>query len=175
MIEGKEGDAGIEETQELIEMIFETNEVAAFFVRQLYIFFVSPEIDEWTETNIIQPLAQTFRDNDYVVKPVIEELLLSDHFYDEVNYGAIIKAPTDVMLGFYKGMNAWVPFDEEAEIMDRRALNTNMMWNMDAWGMQIGDPPNVAGWPAYFQIPTFDKTWVTTHTCLLYTSPSPRD
>ena len=35
---------------------------------------------------------------------------------------------------------------------------------MTEWGMQLGDPPNVAGWPAYYQFPTYDKTWVTTST-----------
>jgi Protein of unknown function (DUF1800) len=27
-------------------------------------------------------------------------------------------------------------------------------------GMDLGDPPNVAGWPAYYQIPTYYETWI---------------
>lgn len=164
LIEGKTGQEGMLELQEMIDMIFETNEVAAFIVRQLYTFFVFASIDEWTEENIIEPLAQTLRDNDFVIKPVLEQLLLSEHFYDEANYGAIIKSPTDVMLGYYRGMNAFVPFDEQDDILKRRTLNRSMLWSMDSWGMQIGDPPNVAGWPAYYQTPTFDKSWITTNT-----------
>jgi hypothetical protein len=28
----------------------------------------------------------------------------------------------------------------------------------------IGDPPNVSGWPAYYQDPVYDKSWITTDT-----------
>ena len=31
-------------------------------------------------------------------------------------------------------------------------------------GLEIGDPPNVAGWAAYYQAPQFDKSWITTDT-----------
>jgi len=164
VIEGKSGQAGKEELQEMIDMIFETNEVAAFLVRQFYTFFVYATIDEWTEENIIKPLAQTLRDNNYVVKPVIEQLLLSDHFYDEVNYGAIIKTPIDILIGWWRGIDIQPPFNEEEELIEKGLVNRSIMWSMSNWGMQIGDPPNVAGWPAYYQTPTYDKTWVTTNT-----------
>ncbi len=29
----------------------------------------------------------------------------------------------------------------------------------------IGDPPNVAGWPAYYQEPLYDKSWISSDTC----------
>ncbi len=164
VIQGKSGQAGQEELQEMIDMIFETNEVAAFIVRQLYTFFVFATIDDWAEDNIIQPLAQTLRDNDFTIKPVIEQLLLSDHFYDEVNYGAIIKTPIDILIGWWRGMDVKPPFDEDEEIIDKGLVNRSIMWSMSNWGMHLGDPPNVAGWPAYYQTPTFDKTWVTTNT-----------
>jgi hypothetical protein len=164
VITGKSGQDGMLETQELIDMIFETNEVAAFIVRQLYTFFVYATIDDDTEQNIIQPLAQVLRDNDYVIKPVLSQLLQSDHFFDEVNYGAIIKSPLDIMLGWWKGMNVEMPFDPDQEIHEKFLVNRSMLWTMDSWGMQIGDPPNVAGWPAYYQTPTYDKSWVTTNT-----------
>jgi hypothetical protein len=39
------------------------------------------------------------------------------------------------------------------------------MWEyLESQSMQmqqdIGDPPNVAGWPAYYQIPMFHETWI---------------
>ena len=33
---------------------------------------------------------------------------------------------------------------------------------MSLLGMEVGDPPSVAGWPAYYQAPQFDKSWITT-------------
>lgn len=164
LIEGKTGENGAEELEEFIDMIFENNEVAPFIVRKLYTFFVYSTIDDWTEENIIKPLAQIFRDNDYTIKPVLEALFNSDHFYDEVNYGAIIRTPADTMLGWWKTMDIQYPFDAETDIHNKRQVNLSMMWSMSEWGMEMGDPPNVAGWPAFYQFPSFDKTWVTTST-----------
>jgi hypothetical protein len=35
---------------------------------------------------------------------------------------------------------------------------------MSGLGMEIGDPPNVAGWTPYYQAPQYDKAWITTTT-----------
>lgn len=164
VIEGKTGEDGQEELQEMIDMIFENNEVAPYICRRLYTFFCYSSIDEWAEENIIQPLAQTFRDNNYEIKPVLEQLLNSEHFYDEVNYGAIIKTPVDVLLGFWRSTEVDYTFDTESDIHNKALVHRSMLWSMSDWGLQIGDPPNVAGWPAFYQIPTFDKTWITTST-----------
>lgn len=163
VIKGKTGQAGKEELDEMIEMIFETNEVAPFICRKLYTFFCYATIDDWTEENIIQPLANTFRDNNYNIKPVLAQLLNSDHFYDEVNYGAIIKNPVEVLVGWWRTMKISFPFPE-SDIHNKMLVYRSMFWSMTEWGMQLGDPPNVAGWPAYYQFPTYDKTWVTTST-----------
>ncbi len=164
LIEGKSGEAGADELLEFMDMIFENNEVAPFICRKLYTFFAFATIDDWTEENIIQPLAQIFRDNDYTIKPVLEALLTSEHFYDEVNYGAIIKTPADTLFGWWKGMDIQFPFDAEQDFHNKRQVHRSMLWTMSGWGMEMGDPPNVAGWPAFYQFPTFDKTWVTTST-----------
>ena len=29
---------------------------------------------------------------------------------------------------------------------------------------ELGDPPNVAGWPPYYQAPQYDQSWITTAT-----------
>jgi len=39
-----------------------------------------------------------------------------------------------------------------------------VMWQMGVMGMELGDPPSVAGWPAYHQAPIYDKSWITTNT-----------
>ena len=164
VIEGKSGAAGAEELDEFFDMIFSNDEVAAFICRKLYTFFAYSTIDDWTEANIIQPLAQIFRDSNYTIRPVLEALLTSDHFYDEVNYGAIIKAPTDIVLGWWKAADLQFPFDAEEDIYNKKLVNRSLYWTMSDWGMDIGDPPNVAGWSAFYQYPTFDKTWITTST-----------
>jgi hypothetical protein len=43
------------------------------------------------------------------------------------------------------------------------------MWNylrgwLTSMGQDIGDPPSVSGWPAYYQIPLFHEWWINSDT-----------
>ena len=44
---------------------------------------MSRHIDAEIETDIIEPLSDVFRNNDYEIAPVLRQLLESEHFYDE--------------------------------------------------------------------------------------------
>lgn len=61
-------------------MIFSQDEVAKYICRRLYRWFIYYVIDNNAEQNIIIPLAQIFRNNNYEIKPVLETLLKSAHF-----------------------------------------------------------------------------------------------
>ena len=98
-ITGKTGAAGATETDELIDMIFLKDEVSKFICRRLYRWFVYYKIDAAVELNIIEPLAKIFRDNNYEIKPVMRALLQSEHFYDVLNQGCLIKSPVDLIVG----------------------------------------------------------------------------
>ena len=39
-----------------------------------------------------------------------------------------------------------------------------MQWRVSNIGMQIGFPPNVSGWPAYYQAPAYDLFWINSNT-----------
>ncbi len=160
-IAGRSGPAGATEVDDLIDMIFEANEVAAFVVRKLYRFYVYSHIDAQTEAQVIQPLAQVFRDNDYEIKPVLRALFRSAHFYDPENMGAMIKSPLDFMIGFWRTFDVNMPAG--ATVTNEREIRTSMLWNMSSLGLELMDPPNVAGYPAYYQVPQFDKHWITTN------------
>lgn len=161
VIKGQTGENGTLETDELIDMLFDNDETARFICRKFYTFFVYASIDDWTEENIIGPMAETFRSNNYEIKPVLKLLLTSEHFFDEMNYGAMIKSPVDVLIGFWNAVNMKYS-TPDTDIQNRALVRASMLWHMSEMGQQLGDPPNVAGWPAYYQVPTFDKSWVTT-------------
>ena len=159
-IAGKSGEAGAEELDDLLDMIFNNEETARYICRRLYNFFVYPEIDEETEINVIRPLAQVFRDGNYEIKPVLDSLLKSAHFHDEGNYGVMIKNPIDFLLSTVRTVGN--DFFEGTDLLrEHRTLNSLIYWG-SVLGMEIGDPPSVAGWPAYYQTPQFDKSWITT-------------
>ncbi len=162
LIEGRSGSDGQNEVFELLDMIFENEEVSLFICRRLYNFFVYHEINEATEANVIVPLAQIFRDNDYNITPVLIALFKSEHFFDTANYGATIKNPMDQMLGFARVLDN----DRPEDINELFNTNQEFIWIMAQAGLEIGDPPSVSGWQAYYQAPSFDKLWINTETVI---------
>ena len=162
MITGRSGEEGQQELDELLDMIFENNETAMYLSRRLYQFFVYSEIDAEAEQNVIAPLADIIRANDYEVMPALRTLLESEHFFDEANHGAVIKSPLDHLLGLWRALD--VPSPDPGDARLEYLTHRSMIWNMANKGLEIADPPSVSGWPAYYQAPQYDKAWITTDT-----------
>jgi uncharacterized protein (DUF1800 family) len=161
LIKGKSGDAGKGEVDELIDMIFEQNEVAAFIIRKIYRMFVYSDIDQSAEDKVILPLAEMFRNLDYEIQPVLRTLFASAHFYDAANRGAMIKGPLDFIIGFWR--NGGVQMPNGSSMQQQKFIRTSLLWTMSNIGLEVMDPPNVAGYAAYYQFPQFDRDWITTN------------
>ncbi len=159
LIEGKVGEGGAQELDELLDMIFDNQETAMHLARRMYSFFVYNSISEATEQNVIAPLAQIIRDNDFEILPALTVLLGSEHFFDPEIMGAQIKNPADFTLAYWRIFG--LPAETESSAAALIA-QSGILWQMASIGMELGDPPNVAGWPAYYQTPQFDKSWITT-------------
>jgi uncharacterized protein (DUF1800 family) len=162
IIEGKPGGQGREELDELLDMIFENKETAKYICRRIYSFFVSNLITAEVEQHIINPLADIFRSNNYEIAPVLVTLFKSEHFYDIQNRGVLIKSPLDHLLGLWRTFD--IDTNEEDDLVSNYEKYRSMLWHMASMGMEIGDPPNVAGWTPYYQAPQYDKAWITTTT-----------
>jgi uncharacterized protein (DUF1800 family) len=160
VIAGRTGaTAGDAELDDLINMIFnKTVQVSEFIVKKLYRWFVYYTIEPDTYTNVIKPLAQLFVSSGWEIKPVLAALLKSEHFFDPLSQGCLIKSPLDMIVGCVREFN--VVFPDATDY----ANQYNMWEYLESQSMQmqqdIGDPPNVAGWPAYYQIPMFHETWI---------------
>ncbi len=159
VITGRTGaTAGQLELNDLLNMIFATQECAKFICRKFYRFFVYYSIDAATETNVIGPLATIFRNNNYDIKPVLSALFKSEHFFDVLNQNCYIKNPADHIIGSLREMNVVFP-----ALTD---WDTNYgMWNffyasMVNTGQNLHDPPNVSGMPAYYQEPAYHEIWI---------------
>lgn len=162
IITGKSGTAGASELDELLDMIFLQNEVSRYICRRLYRFFVYYDIDAATEKNVITPLANIFRTSNFEVKAVLAALFGSEHFFDNLNRGCLIKSPADFTIGLCRQFG--VVFPDAAD-----GVNQYLMWEYirgQAANLQqnLGDPPNVAGWPAYYQEPQFHELWINSDT-----------
>jgi len=154
------GTDGLRELNDLLDMIFAQEETARYLCRKLYRWFVYYVIDEWTETNIIIPLANILRSNNYAVLPVLQTLLRSAHFYDPLSMGCMIKSPVDFATGIARVFGLGYPTDA----VTAYKVYNYMVTQAAAMQQDLGDPPAVAGWPAYYQTPQFYETWINSDT-----------
>lgn len=156
----------LREFNELLTMIFATQEVAYFISRKLYRFFVYYDIDATVETDVIAPMADLIRSNNYDIVPALRALLSSQHFYEVAQKACLIKSPLDYLVGAAREFEVAFPTvtTPETDVPILYTAWNNIVTNAGTQGQSIGDPPNVAGWPAYYQEPMFHETWINTDT-----------
>jgi len=159
VITGRTGaTAGQLELTDLLNMIFAQQEPAKFIVRKFYRWFVYYDIDAAVEANVITPLADIFRTNNYQIVPMLAALLKSEHFFDVMNRGCYIKTPADHIIGSIREMNTQFPsLTDWSTNYGMWSLFNNWMVNM---GQNLHDPPNVSGMPPYYQEPSFHELWI---------------
>ena len=185
LIKGRKGpDGGKLELKEFYDMIFETDEVAIYLSRRLVQFFVYPVLNDYVEVNIIKPLAEILRKNNYCLAEALKVLLKSEYFFADEFYNAMIKSPMEYSMGLYKEFdlikghltryennviyNSF--FDEDKKRFDAKYFDPIYLSyrlfkdvKFDSIGRQgynFGNPPSVAGWQAYYQEPVYDLIWI---------------
>jgi uncharacterized protein (DUF1800 family) len=163
VIQGKSGPAaGDEELDALLDMIFATQEVAKYICRRLYRWFVYYDIDDTVEANIIIPLATLLRANQYEIKPVLETLLKSEHFFDVLAKGCLIKSPVELVVGTCREFN--IAFQPASDYVTNYGFYSYLASWTANMQQNIGDPPDVSGWKAYYQAPQFYEVWINSDT-----------
>ncbi len=153
---------GANEYQDLIDLIFNQTATAAFLVRKLYRWFVYYVIDSQVESDIIQPLATLLVQSNYDVVPVLRKLLSSQHFFDAANVGCLIKSPLDFTVGVCRQLELALPPAGSPVALYGVWDYLNALTNVQQ--QTLGDPPNVAGWAAYYQTPQFHELWINSVT-----------
>lgn len=137
------GKTGNWKLDDVINIIFgeRAKQVAEFVCNKLYKEFV---YDLSAEKDIVVELAKTFQASNWEIKPVLKQLLLSEHFYDNTNVGATHKSPMDYLVGLIRTLQLKnIPdFTEDKNIIPMRELYMRMI----SQGMDPFEPPNVAGW-----------------------------
>ena len=162
IITGRTGATGAQEVDDMLTMIFSVDEVSKFICRKLYRFFVYYAIDAATETNVILPLAQLFRQSNFDIKPVLAKLLKSEHFFDVLNQGCLIKPPIDLVVGMCREFGVVFPADND--YMNAFYMYSYIQTISANCQQNLGDPPDVAGWKAYYQEPQFHEIWINSDT-----------
>ena len=186
IIRGRSREDGAEELHELIDIIFENQEVSFYISRRLYQFFVYPEIDSSAEENIIKPMAQKFRDTNFSLIEPLKLLLKSNHFFDSSNFNSLIKSPIEFVYGCLKSLKLHQE-DFYEQIENEKYINgtrytypipnkfsdplsreyyfyNSFSGRLRDQGCLFGEPPSVSGWPPYYQAPVYDLFWINSKT-----------
>ncbi|MDX1910002.1 MAG: DUF1800 family protein [Saprospiraceae bacterium] len=162
------------ELQAFVDMVFAQPETAKNLCRRLYRFFVGRNITSEIENDIIVPLSNTLVANNFEVKPVLQQLLQSQHFFDaddadnaDETVGGMIKSPLELnfqTMSFF-GMPLPDPMVNTAayfQIFERgmmqRAFSTA--------NLPLFFASDVAGYPAYYQEPDYSHQWFNSSTII---------
>ncbi len=158
------------ELNDFITMVFNQRATAKNICRKLYLYFVKGKISAEIETDIITPLSLDFYNNGYEIAPIIRKLLESQHFYDlddsdatNETIGGLIKSPLQQISEICTYLQATIPSpntNAEDYYYKFWTLFANNSFLSSA-NMRLFDPDSVAGHPAYFQSPEFDKNWIS--------------
>uniref|UniRef100_UPI003751E169 DUF1800 family protein n=1 Tax=Flavobacterium sp. TaxID=239 RepID=UPI003751E169 len=156
--------SGAAELDLFIDMIFKIEKIVSEYIcRRLYRFFVYYDIDDNIETNVITPLAQHFVANNWDIKPVLEKLFKSKHFYDMANRGVYIKSPFDIILGSLRTFN--INYNVSDATNHEAQYEILKLFNYTLFEMEqaMGKIPSVAGWQAFYQKPNFHEYWINSN------------
>ena len=119
-------------------------QIAHFLAGVLYRTFVSHEPD----ARVVAALAAEVRDAGFDLAGPVRTLLQSAHFYDDAHVGAIVKDPTDVVLGSALAFGL-------GEV--DRQTSGYLRWQAARLGQEVLNPPDVSGWPG-------GTAWIDTST-----------
>jgi len=162
VIKGSTDQTGAErELDDLLTMIFSQNATAKYICRKLFRWFVDYVIDDTIENNVIAPLAQTLISNSFEIKPVLSQLFKSSLFYDPAYLGCIIKPPIDLVVGTIRTLGVVMPHVDLTAIYYGWITVRETAANLQ---MALLDPPNVAGWPEYYEAPQYHELWINSGT-----------
>ncbi|NEU66591.1 DUF1800 domain-containing protein [Spirosoma agri] len=153
---------GLDELNDLLDMILRNTETPRYICRRLYRWFVNSDITPAIETGVIQPLGDLFRKSNFELKPVLTALLQSQHFFDESLRGAIIKSPTDLVIGTLRFWGLQAP-DATQNITNFYQVGNYAYARLKEQQQDLLDPPTVFGWTAYYQTGYYQQ-WVNSTT-----------
>ena len=163
----------VAELNAFIDLVFAQPETGKNLCRRLYHFFVTRNIPQDVEDEIITPLAQTLVANNFELKPVLEQLLQSEHFFDADDsnnadeiVGALIKSPLELALHSFNFFGLPIPdpvADNKLHYQDfyNAAVIERLLGRA---GMTLFYPTDVAGYSGYYQDPTLNRQFFNSAT-----------
>lgn len=166
-IANQTGVNGANEFDIFFDMLFtqQAATIAKYVCRRLYRFFVYYDIDANVESNVIVPLSNVLLSNNWDMNITVATLLKSEHFFDVVNKGVMIKNPVDFIAGTLRTLNInTTPVAGATQVVNQYTIwNYFQSYALNNLEQGLGLVPNVSGWKAYYQEPTFYQNWINSN------------
>ena len=144
------GKSGNMDGDDFVRAILAKRVCSEFITKKLYRFFAGEIPNLRTPAGqvvkrVVMRLASTMREHRYEIKPVLRQLLLSQHFYDPNIVLSRIKSPVELVVGTIRGLGT--PTRDLSALLDA----------MNLMGQYLLLPPSVKGWEG-------ERTWINTST-----------
>jgi uncharacterized protein (DUF1800 family) len=136
------GQTGNFNGDDVVSMLVAHPATATRLATRLARFFVSDPPD----SQLVKNLAQTYLSSHYDIRTVLRALFKSDAFSSAASYHALIKSPTEFVVGTLRSL-------------DIRTDGIGLPPIMSALGQQLFNPPDVSGWAG-------GGAWISTQTML---------
>ncbi len=120
-------------------MILETPYPAKFIAQKMFVFFAHDE----PSADTVEALANVLKVNNYELKPMLENLFLSEEFYSSNAMQTQIKGPIQLVVGLHRDLGL------------KNADYGYLVSAVRGMGQELFEPPSVFGWQS-------GRTWVST-------------
>ncbi len=125
------GQSGRFNADDLAALVTSHPNFGSYIVEKLWLHFVSDTVDPAE----VARLAEVWKMHNLDLKPLLEELFLTDAFWSTENRGRLVKSPVELIVGAVR------TFGPEAVPL------ADMSWASVDMGQELFFPPNVGGWP----------------------------
>ncbi|MCL4231526.1 MAG: DUF1800 family protein [Dehalococcoidia bacterium] len=126
------GKTGPWDGDDIVGIIMEQPAAGRFICRRLFMEFAHLGPDEET----LDALLKVWNDSGHDIRAIVRAILVSDEFYSERSYRALVRSPIEFMIGAIRGL--------EIREIGQGSVNEKAYRGMD---QVLFEPPNVAGWP----------------------------
>lgn len=128
--------------EQAVDLVIQHDAMPYFICKKLFKYFVSETLEPSRE--LLEPLAQTFRQSQFTLHVVVQQILASKFFYSTEAVGRKVRSPVDLAIGLLRGLEGTTNSIELSEWTER-------------CGQGLLAPPNVKGWDG-------GKSWINSST-----------
>ena len=136
------GQTGPFDGDDVSDMLAASPTTARYMARKLFRYFAYPD----PEPEVVGRLADVYLASSGSIKSVVEAILRSPEFSSDRAYRALIKSPTELIVGALRTLGA-------------DAVPPQAVQAMRLLGQELFNPPNVAGWFG-------NRSWINAATLL---------